>query len=584
MLISDDRIKSMKTYTASIYLIVIAIGLVLVCACGKGKSPEPLTVGTDPNLAAHSAEFRQEVVKVTDGVYVAIGFGLANCILLEGDDGVVIVDAMESEEAAVPVKEAFSKITSKPVKALIFTHYHSDHTNGATIMAGDDNPDIYAHAATSYYMERIGTITRETTYRRAMRQFGTLLPEGGVINAGIGQRLEFDESKTLGILAPSKTFSEDRLNLEIAGIKLTLVYAPGETPDQILIWLPEKKVLLPADNYYKSFPNLYAIRGTAYRDVKLWVDSIDKMRALKSEILVPQHTRPITGAAAIYQTLTNYRDAIQFVHDQTIRWMNKGLTPMEIVEKVKLPPHLARQPYLHEYYGTVAWSVRAIFDGYLGWFGGNATDLFPLPLKERARRFAGLAGGEQALLDRAQQAFAGQDYQWALELTDQLLQLSPESGEVRKLKAAALKALGSRQIAATARNYYLTQALEVEGQLHIGMMKIPDKRLLKKLQVTDIFNAMAIKLNPGKSIDVDTVAGFRFPDTGEAFSVHVRRGVAEIRPQFPDNPDISLTVDSTVWKEVVTGFRNPAIALVKDVDKEGGIVEIVKFLKLFDDD
>jgi alkyl sulfatase BDS1-like metallo-beta-lactamase superfamily hydrolase len=264
--------------------------------------------------------------------------------------------------------------------------------------------------------------------------------------------------------------------------------------------------------------------------------------------------------------------------------MNKGLTPMEIVEKVKLPPHLARQPYLHEYYGTVPWSVRAIFDGYLGWFGGNSTDLFPLPLKERARRFADLAGGEQALLERARQAVEGQDYQWALELTDQLLQLNPESAEARKLKAAALKALGSRQIAATARNYYLTQALETEGQLHIGMMKIPDISLLKKLQVADIFNAMAIKLVPEKSIDVDTVAGFRFPDTGEAFSVHVRRGVAEIRPQFPENPDISLTVDSSVWKEVATGFRNPAIALVKDVDKEGGIVEIVKFLKLFDDD
>ena len=239
MLISDDRIKSMKKYTASIYLIVIAIGLVLVCACSKGKFPEPLTVGTDPDLAAHSAEFRQEVVKVTDGVYVAIGFGLANCILLEGDDGVVIIDAMESVEAAVPVKEAFSKITSKPVKAIIYTHYHPDHIYGATVMAGGDNPAIYSHATTSYYMDRIATITRETTYRRGMRQFGTLLPEGGLINAGIGPRLEVDESKTLGPLVPTKTFSGDRFNLEIAGLKLILFYAPGETPDQIFIWMPK---------------------------------------------------------------------------------------------------------------------------------------------------------------------------------------------------------------------------------------------------------------------------------------------------------------------------------------------------------
>ena len=574
----------MNKFTIQTYLALIAIGFLIFSACAKEEKLEPLDVGSNPDLAAHSVEFKQEVIKVTDGVYVAVGFGLANSVLLEGDDDVVIVDAMESEEAAIPVKEAFSKITAKPVKAIIFTHYHPDHTNGATIMAGDDDPDIYAHSTTSYYMERISTITRETTYRRGMRQFGTLLPEGGIINDGIGPRLEYDESKTLGLLVPTKTFSENRLNLEIAGLNLTLVHAPGETPDQIFIWLPQKKVLLPADNYYKSFPNLYAIRGTSYRDVKLWVNSIDKMRALKSEYLVPQHTRPVAGAEKIYQTLTNYRDAIQFVHDQTIRLMNKGLTPLEIVERVKLPPHLARQPYLHEYYGTVPWSVRAIFDGYLGWFGGNATELFPLPLKERARHFADLAGGQQALLDRAKQAVAGEDYQWALELTDQLLQFNPESEEVRKLRASALKSLGSRQIASTARNYYLTQAMEVEGKLHIGMMKIPDKSLLKKLQVADIFNEMAIKLNPEKSIDVDKVAGFRFPDTGEAFTVHVRRGVAEVRSQFPENPDITLTVDSTVWKEVVTGFRNPAIALVKDVDKEGGTLEIVKFLNLFKDE
>ncbi|MBW1788294.1 MAG: hypothetical protein JRK53_17000 [Deltaproteobacteria bacterium] len=127
----------------------------------------------------------------------------------------------------------------------------------------------------------------------------------------------------------------------------------------------------------------------------------DMMRDLRARYMVPLHTRPVTGEEKIYDILTNYRDAIQFVHDQTIRWMNKGLTPDEIVERVKLPDHLARQPYLYEYYGTVPWSVRGIFAVYLGWFGGNATDLFPLAPKERAQRFARLAGGEAALMDAA---------------------------------------------------------------------------------------------------------------------------------------------------------------------------------------
>ena len=574
----------MKKNTISTYLIVIVIGFIMFSGCAKEETPEPLQVGSNPDLAAHTAEFKQEVIKVTDGVYVAIGYGLANSVLLEGDDGVVIVDTMESAEAAVPVKEVFNKITSKPVKGIIYTHYHSDHTQGAAIMAGNDNPEVYSHASTLYYLKRIASVTRETTYRRAMRQFGSLLPAGGVINCGIGPELKFNEKSTIALLPPTRTFAGDSLELDIAGMKLILVHAPGETPDQIFIWLPQKKVLLPADNFYKSFPNLYAIRGTEYRDVTLWVKSLDKMRQLGAEYLVPHHTRPITGADKIYETLTNYRDAIQYVHDQTIRLMNQGLRPLEIVERVKLPPHLARQPYLHEYYGTVSWSVRAIFDGYLGWFGGNATDLFPLSLDERAKRFVDLAGSEQGLIGHVKQAVAKKDYQWALVLCDQLLRINPESDVVRELKAVALSSLGSNQTAATARHYYLTQALEVENKLHIGMMKIKDKEMVHNVTMEGIFDGMAVNLDPEKSADVDVIAGFRFPDTGQAYTVHVRRGVAEIQPKFPDNPDISLTVDSNVWKEVVTGFRNPVVALVKDVDKEGGTLKIIKFLNLFKSD
>ena len=574
----------MKKYLLGQHLLYLVITIFIVTACSPSQPPEALNVAGNPDLAAHSAEFKQEVIKVIDGVYVAVGFGLANSVLLEGDDGVVIVDAMESAEAALPVKEAFNKITSKPVKGIIYTHFHSDHTQGAVVMAGKDNPEVYSHESTLYYLKRIASVTRETTYRRAMRQFGTLLPEGGVVNCGIGPELKFNENSTIAILPPTRTFGSEPFELDIAGLKLILMHAPGETPDQLLIWLPQKKVLLPADNFYKSFPNLYAIRGTAYRDVTLWVKSLDKMRDLGAEYLVPHHTRPITGAEKIYETLTNYRDAIQYVHDQTIRLMNKGLSPLEIVERVNLPPHLARQPYLHEYYGTVSWSVRAIFDGYLGWFGGNATDLFPLSPHERANRFVDLAGSEQRLLEHARQAVAKKDYQWALELSDQLLQINPDLEVVRELKAEALKSLGSRQIAATARNYYLTQALEVEKKLHIGMMKIKDKEMVHTVTLEGIFDGMAVNLDPEKSADVDMIAGFRFPDTGQAYTVHVRRGVAEIQPEFPDNPDISLTVDSNVWKEVVTGFLNPAVALVKDVDKEGGMLKIIKFLSLFKSD
>ena len=145
----------------------------------------------------------------------------------------------------------------------------------------------------------------------------------------------------------------------------------GETADALYVWLPEKKVLFSGDNFYKSWPNAYAIRGTPYRDIRSWANADDMMLKEGAEFLVPGHTRPIIGKAAVAEALTDYRDAIRFVFDKTIEGMNQGLTPDELVAYVKLPARLAEKDYLREYYGNVEWAVRAIFEGYLGWFDGN---------------------------------------------------------------------------------------------------------------------------------------------------------------------------------------------------------------------
>ena len=325
-------------------------------------------------LEAHTSEFEKGVIEVTDGVHVAIGFGLANSILIEGDDGVIIVDTMESPAAAEAVKAEFDKITAKPVRAIIYTHNHYDHVYGARVFAGDDNPDVYAHETFMPLVGQRSNVLQPAIFARSARQFGIPLPPSAFPNAGIGTRLVLSGGALANFMPPDKTFSDEH-NFEVAGVKIKLVHAVGETDDQIYVWLPDKRTLLPADNFYKAFPNLYAIRGTPYRDVREWAASLDKMLAEKPEHLVPSHTRPISGADRVEETLTDYRDAIQSVFDQTIDGMNEGLTPDQLVETVKLPAPLAEKPYLQEYYGTVAWSVRSIFTGYLGWFDGNATNL-----------------------------------------------------------------------------------------------------------------------------------------------------------------------------------------------------------------
>ncbi len=535
-------------------------------------------------LIKHSAEFdTPEVIKVTDGIHVAIGFGLANSIFIEGEKGNIIVDCTESNDVATKVKAEFDKISNKPVKAIIYTHNHADHIFGAGVMAGDDNPEIYSHELTNYYIDRLLNIVQPIIGMRSTRMFGTKLDDDSHINCGIGPFLDAHETTNRSLLRPTVTF-EDELEVEIEGIKIQFAHVPGETDDQLYVWLPEKKVLLPGDNIYKTFPNLYTIRGTPYRDVKQWANSLDQMRYLKPEFLVPSHTRPVTGAEEIESILRDYADGVRFVHDQTIRYMNLGMTPDEIVERVILPEHLSSSPYLQEFYGRVDWSVRSIFTGYMGWFGGNATTLIPLPLKEKAEKMANLAGGAANLLSNAQTALENSEYQWALELSGHSLLLSPDNEQAKEIRYQSLIGLGSEQSNPNARNYYLSQALEVKGQ---SMELIAERTpgMVKDIPIKAIFEAMAVKTIPEKCINFSKKAVFHFSDLGATWSVHIRRGVTEIQPFALENAELEIKTTSQVWKEIVAQIRKPLIAIATgDLKIDGGMGNFKEFMDVFQEE
>jgi alkyl sulfatase BDS1-like metallo-beta-lactamase superfamily hydrolase len=418
-------------------------------------------------LRAHSAEFRKEVIKVADDVYVAVGYSLGNAILIQGNGGSIIVDTTSTVADARDVKAEFAKISTTPVRAIIYTHFHADHVGGASVFAGDDKPDVYSHQLLVDRAPDIGRAGRD-----GGNQFGSGLPESLYINAGIGPSIgrrttggaavvagaAAPPAAQNGFLAPTKTFAGDRLDVTVAGVRLVLLHTPGETSDAISVWLPDKRLLLPGDDFYRAFPNLYAIRGVRLRPVDQWIASLGKMLDLNPEYLVPSHTRPISGAANVRTALTAYRDGIKSVLDQTLEGMRKGERPDELVQHVKLPARLAENPYLQEFYGTVAWSVRAIYTDYLGWFDGNATHLFPLAEQERAKKIVALAGGTARVLAAARDAIAAGEFQWAAELADNLLAIDATSADARQLKAQALTELGERQISANARNYYLSSA------------------------------------------------------------------------------------------------------------------------------
>jgi alkyl sulfatase BDS1-like metallo-beta-lactamase superfamily hydrolase len=573
---------------------LVIVAVVLVVAAGawiltsKRERPpvavRPLAEKAAKSLVEHSEIFKKGVVKVTDGVYAAIGYGIANSIMIEGSDGLIIVDTMTTVEEGRAVLEAFRAVSNKPVKAVVYTHHHADHVGGAEAFTAD-HPQVYAHERTMPLIQRMVYEMRPIVGSRSIRMFGSLLSPADSVNCGIGPFLSNSPESTFGFVPPTKTFS-DALELTVAGIHMKLLDAPGETEDQIVVWLPEKRVLVCADDFYWAFPNLYTIRGTSFRSLKDWYRSLDMMRDLRPEYLVPCHTRPITGNERIERILTDYRDAIQFVHDQAIRGMNMGLTPDELVEYVKLPSHLAMAPYLQPFYGKVSWSVRAMFSGNLGWFDGDSSTLQPLPRQERAGLMARLAGGKDKMMDLAEKLAGETQWQAALEITSYLLQLNPEDRKVNDLRIKVLAALASAEENPNARHYYLTEAMEFRKGFVARVGFHPRPENLAGLSLASFMDALAVNLDPEAASDVDETVGLAFPAANEAYTIHVRRGVAEVRRLDAArlasmNLGLKVVADAQLFKEMLSGVRNPLLTIPRFEYDPGNSVAFARFMKMF---
>ena len=560
----------------------IFIACILISACSQSDSVEVPKISKVEKLIKHSEEFNKEVLTYqTPGgrVHIAIGFGIANSIMVEGIDGNIIIDSADSVFEAEEIYSFFKKKNSNPIKAVIYTHNHGDHTFGTSfyLTSQPERPKIIAHESTDYYMQRILGIINPIVSVRSARMFGTQLPEEDLINVGIGKSLNVSKSPP-GYVKPDTTF-KDKLILDIAGIDIQLFYAPGETNDQLFVWLPKHESLMPGDNIYKTFPNLYTIRGTTHRDVMGWIGSLDHMRRLDPKFLFPSHTKPIVGPD-VSEVLTLYRDAIQFVHDQTVRLMNEGYYPDQIVDMIDLPIKVKESPFLYEFYGTVRWSVKSIFNGYLGWFNGNPSDLDPLSRIEEAKQFSKLAGGNEELLKSLNTAIAEEDMQWALQLSDRLIALEFMLDETRALRKKALIYIGERSSNPNKRNYFLTSAIELDESFDGFPVAERSLDLINEISTDTFFNLLSVRLNPENIYKNNYVACFVFT-SGLVKTITIRNDVAEISNKL-EECNITVKSDESELKLALSGLKNPVQSIASgDIEVVGGRVEFLQFLASF---
>ena len=519
--------------------------------------------------------------EVRTGVWNFVGNGLSNQTFIEAPEGIIAIDTGESIEEMREALRRLREMTTAPIAAVIYTHFH--YVEGTKAIFQEANHvtplPIYAHEKVKGNKARtLGEIS--PAYARGLvEQFAIVMPTEGpdaTVNVGLGYFYKHPNHApyTPGYVDATHLLGV-RDSLTIAGLKVEAVHSPSDSDDSVNFYFPEIGTCIHNSVWPVLF-NVFAIRGEEYRDPRVLIPGIDNIIKWAPEYLVATHGPALKGKENIREKATRYRDSIQFMWDQTVRGINKGWTTDQIASRVTLPSLYDVDYLTSERYGVTEHHVRQIYMGIRGWFDGDESKLFPDEPAERYGKLIAGFGGRAEVAGQCEKAIAADDIRWASELATWLVRSEGATQDERNLLAQCLRVIAQRTPAANIRNWCITRARHLDGSFPMDRFMVHNfnPKFLAESAATGIVHTLRVIMDPDKTEGMNHHIAFTVGD--ETCGLHIRNSVAV--PTDGWGAQSLVTMSRDIFMGVVSGRLPWSEAFAAgDITVSGDIAAVDQF-------
>ncbi|MYW05163.1 alkyl sulfatase dimerization domain-containing protein [Streptomyces sp. SID3343] len=478
---------------------------------------------------------KQGLFEVTTGIYQVRNLDLSNMTLVEGDTGVIVIDPLISAETAAAALALYREHRGeRPVTGLIYTHSHGDHFGGSRGVLPHGHAPVPVIAPAGFLEHAVA----ENVYaggamtRRAVYMYGAELDKGpaGQIGAGLGMTTS---KGTITLVPPTLDITRTGQEETVDGVRIVFQMTPDtEAPSEMNFYFPDRSALCMAENATHNMHNILTLRGAVVRDTRIWAHYLGETIALfgdRADVAFASHHWPTWGRERIVEHLAGQRDMWAYLHDQTLRMTNQGLTGAEIAERMELPPAVANRWANRGYYGSVSHNVKAVYQRYMGWFDGNPSHLWEHPPVEQATRFAADYGGVPALIAKGEEYAASGDLRFAATLLGHAVFAAPDDTSARQALASVYEKLGYGAENGTWRNFYLMGAQELRGTVAHTTLETTNPEMAMALTVDMLIDSLAIRVDGPRAWDTRLTMAWTVTDEGRTWHLLLSNGALTYR-------------------------------------------------------